>query len=518
LFIVHFISNEPILQNKTETKKPQQQKMDASEKTMKWLAAIPDRVDEMVVQPFDEMVVQPLQDLVKDVTDATNTNLTTSGKREPKTESTREKKENNGRVPIVAHIVTVESSLRGGTELRLADSSNRMSNIMSIKHVNKKQQKLQEPPQGDQEMTFRLLRGKNLPTEKFQLTIYQFDGNNVNHQDDLDVIGVVHGRGDIDHPTIIWGGSSNRWSLKSNQQKTLVFQLSYESNSLDSPSKTKRCTKQVSWILPRKYRHPNIWIRFDNDDDNDHDEVQIQVHLGFKQSWNIHPQENCPRLGAGPGLSAPFTSYRLRKEVLWSCCPVMLNVYDVSNNPKVETINQYTKAVGAGGIFHAAIELNGIEYSFGGTSNRRSRMTGVFSCPPKKCPMHHYRESIYLGDCELDPVQISAILAELKPQWLANSYNLFRKNCCFFSQELAIELGVGDIPAWVYLLATTAEFIEPHLIKLNQYLIARAQAKRASKEKAKTADNVNKTEPAHTEDVTLDHAMAARIQRSFRRK
>ena len=149
--------------------------------------------------------------------------------------------------------------------------------------------------------------------------------------------------------------------------------------------------------------------------------------------------------------------------------------------------------------------------------------------------MHHYRESIYLGDCELRPDQIDAILADLKPQWLARSYNLFRKNCCFFSQELAIQLGVGDIPAWVYSLATTAEFIEPYAIQLNHYLIERARAKNtdttpdtatkpvaATKDTAQTSNDVNTTESveveAETQAVMLDHAMAARIQRSFRRK
>lgn len=157
--------------------------------------------------------------------------------------------------------------------------------------------------------------------------------------------------------------------------------------------------------------------------------------------------------------------------------------------------------------------------------------------------MHHYRESVYLGDCELTTQQVHYILEDLRPKWLAKSYNLFRKNCVFFCRELAAELGVGDIPEWVFSLASTAEFIEPYAIKLNTYLTQRttkatnitsASVKDAVKAKKQT--NFSSNEEAEriavvledngsmevqrvattTQESLLDHAMAARIQRSFR--
>jgi PPPDE putative peptidase domain len=187
---------------------------------------------------------------------------------------------------------------------------------------------------------------------------------------------------------------------------------------------------------------------------------------------------------------------------------------------------------------HTISGETGREYSFGGTRNRCSNVTGVFCSRPKQCPMHHYRESVYLGDCELTSQQVHCILEDLRPKWLAKSYNLFRKNCAFFSRELAVELGVGDIPEWVFALASTAEFIEPYAAKLNTYLTNRTKTtthnKHKFKPKPRTSSSCkedaerlavvleeNGSMEVHkvastTQESLLDHAMAARIQRSFR--
>jgi hypothetical protein len=154
--------------------------------------------------------------------------------------------------------------------------------------------------------------------------------------------------------------------------------------------------------------------------------------------------------------------------------------------------------------------------------------------------MHHYRESVFLGDCELSLQQVNCILDDLRPKWLARDYNIFRKNCAFFSRDFAIELGVGDIPEWVFSLATTAEFIEPYAIKLNNYIANRAKVQHTRTTAVDSKQSRRRTiltreasevlavaleedgslelqraatSPQHT---LLDHAMAARIQRSFR--
>ena len=59
-----------------------------------------------------------------------------------------------------------------------------------------------------------------------------------------------------------------------------------------------------------------------------------------------------------------------------------------------------------------AIEVFGQEFSFGGC---RRNKCGIFACKPTKCPMHTYRESIYLGDCGKDLAEVQRILVSV--QW-----------------------------------------------------------------------------------------------------
>ena len=97
-----------------------------------------------------------------------------------------------------------------------------------------------------------------------------------------------------------------------------------------------------------------------------------------------------------------------------------------------------------------AIEVFGQEFSFGGC---RRNKCGIFACKPTKCPMHTYRESIYLGDCGKDLAEVQSILDSMKGDWMGPTYDLLRKNCCSFSDAFAQALGVGPIPKWVHHLA-----------------------------------------------------------------
>ncbi|EGB12460.1 hypothetical protein AURANDRAFT_6216, partial [Aureococcus anophagefferens] len=130
--------------------------------------------------------------------------------------------------------------------------------------------------------------------------------------------------------------------------------------------------------------------------------------------------------------------------------PVTLHVYDVGRSVHTGRINSFGAATRAGGVFHGAIEVYGKEFTFAGSNKA---MPGIFSSNPRKCPFHTYRESIYLGDCGLTRRQTLAILHRMAADWMAPTYNLLLKNCCFFCKEFALELGVGTIPGWVYELA-----------------------------------------------------------------
>jgi hypothetical protein len=436
-------------------------------------------------------------------------------------------------------------------------------------------------------MKLTVLRGRDLPFERSRVRISVIDPED-RLKDDL--LGLTPTEATGHNP--LWGGPSCSWPIVGTQTTQLLFVVTDHEAELDSssslalssdssngqsqgsgapddataPATTKGKSIVFAKVLVRDLldggiqRNPNFWIKL-----TDYGTTgiafcgRIQVRLTRPIAATVHKQENCPKITPGPNFPR-LQSYAIRNLALYSCTPVILNVYDVSNNPRVMRINNTMKSIGYGGIFHAAVEINGREYSFGGTQNKKSNVTGVFTTTPKKCPMHNYRESVYLGDCELNAKQIQGILQDLRPRWKANTYNLFRKNCAFFSREFAIELGVGDIPPWVYSLASTAEFIEPYASKLNNYLHPRTTAATTtttnnnnntkvsplskqktneggggrspiagakpglSEEDAKELSAILDSEQTKeaqnaatcTQESLLDHAMAVRIQRSIR--
>ena len=254
-------------------------------------------------------------------------------------------------------------------------------------------------------------------------------------------------------------------------------------------------------------------------------------------------------LSAGPKLANAgigSTIKSLRSMIIASRSPVTLHIYDVSNDCRVANFNAIAKNLN-GGIYHAAVEIYGREFSFGGS---KFDTTGIFACKPRKCPMHHYRESQYLGDCDLNPAQVNQIINKMKPEWMAKTYNVLRKNCCFFSKEFAAELGVGSIPEWVYSLANVGAAVEDYRRSNSSGDGAKLKQKKdkpshsGSKNKARTnpsapewgrapsgSDSDVSEEESRNDELQpvdcgnngcshnanlVDHVMAARMQRAYR--
>ena len=243
-------------------------------------------------------------------------------------------------------------------------------------------------------------------------------------------------------------------------------------------------------------------------------------------------------LSAGPKLSEcgmGGTLPSLRRLLVSSEAPVTLHIYDVSHDPRIGHFNALAKSLN-GGIYHAAVEVYGREFSFGGS---KLHTTGIFACQPRKCPMHRYRESLYLGDCDLTPDQVDQIIAKMKPEWMAPTYDLLRKNCVFFSREFVAELGCGDIPEYIYKLASMGAALDDYYSGTAReekkagegHMVASvgpSAKKAAKKEKApewglpptrsesqqslRTKDKSNKI----SKNELLDDVMAARVQRAYR--
>jgi len=128
---------------------------------------------------------------------------------------------------------------------------------------------------------------------------------------------------------------------------------------------------------------------------------------------------------------------------------VVLHIYDVSEAPALQAVNKALRAVGTG-AFHGAVEVYGQEWSYGGVEEG----TGVFSCPPKGCTAHVYRESVPMGQTAMSHSEVNLLLAELEQEWPGRDYDLLAHNCCHFSEELCKRLQVPEaFPKWVKSLA-----------------------------------------------------------------
>lgn len=127
--------------------------------------------------------------------------------------------------------------------------------------------------------------------------------------------------------------------------------------------------------------------------------------------------------------------------------PVWLHIYDVPSHPTGRRMNGALRRIGTG-AFHAGVEVYGQEWSFGSAEDE-DEGTGVFSCAPKGCEGHAYRESLPMGHTPLSEEEVRELLGRLSKEWQANDYDMLRRNCCHFSDMLCEELQVGGIPRWV---------------------------------------------------------------------
>merc|ERR1712232_443966 len=58
-----------------------------------------------------------------------------------------------------------------------------------------------------------------------------------------------------------------------------------------------------------------------------------------------------------------------------------------------------------------------------------------------------------MGETKLSEAEVDALIKKLSDEWRGDSYDLLRRNCCTFSDELCQQLGVGPVPRWVVNLA-----------------------------------------------------------------
>ena len=136
---------------------------------------------------------------------------------------------------------------------------------------------------------------------------------------------------------------------------------------------------------------------------------------------------------------------------------VTLHVYDVKFRGAALLNGVLNRSSGA---FHTAIEVHGLEWSFGATLGDHAEACGIFACAPKTARPHVYRESVPLGATRRSRVDVFNCLLRVAPLWLGSTYDVFRKNCNSFCIVFAGELGADPPPAWTHRLGDGAAALD----------------------------------------------------------
>jgi hypothetical protein len=135
--------------------------------------------------------------------------------------------------------------------------------------------------------------------------------------------------------------------------------------------------------------------------------------------------------------------------------PVFIHIYDVSQDSTVHAINTWlahpSNPLKFGGIFHAGVEINGLEWYF--ESCDRKTIPGISCCEPRGHPEHRYRETVALKHSKLSAEDIGELLSQLIEEYPGDDYDTLHRNCCHFADDFCQRLGAGGIPGWIHRLA-----------------------------------------------------------------
>lgn len=149
--------------------------------------------------------------------------------------------------------------------------------------------------------------------------------------------------------------------------------------------------------------------------------------------------------------------------------PVFLNIYDCSKGKQVRGLNKALPQC-IGGIFHAGVEVNGLEWEFNAVDRRTC--AGVGCTLPGSNAQHRYRQTVHLGNTNLTPEDIADVISQLVDEYPGDRYDLLSCNCCHFADDFSRRLGTGGIPGWVSLRLAAAG----HALRTVSFTVANCTA------------------------------------------
>jgi len=147
--------------------------------------------------------------------------------------------------------------------------------------------------------------------------------------------------------------------------------------------------------------------------------------------------------------------------------PVYVHIYDVSQEESIQKINKWLASryspLKFGGVFHAGVEVNGLEWSYGMSFSES--MPGISCVEPRMHPAHTYRQTVQLRHTKLSAEEIAELLSQLIEDYPGDDYCLLRRNCCNFADDFCRRLGAGRLPSWVIRLARLGARVDGALQK-----------------------------------------------------
>ena len=100
---------------------------------------------------------------------------------------------------------------------------------------------------------------------------------------------------------------------------------------------------------------------------------------------------------------------------------IILNVYFLGEEQDMQAQSLQKLAPIGLGLYHSGVEINGVEYAYGGDVNNSG--TGVFQNAPLTVANATYFQSYVIGTVE-DINRVYEVLDEIKIQFKANEYSL----------------------------------------------------------------------------------------------
>ena len=125
---------------------------------------------------------------------------------------------------------------------------------------------------------------------------------------------------------------------------------------------------------------------------------------------------------------------------------VTVNVYDLTE----DKLNTVISSVIGGGIHHSGVQIDNIEYAFGGGS---STGTGVWTQQPQRIPEKSFggadtnnvpvcARQHDIGSVNISKKQLTQLLNQLRKEYPSSRYNLLTCNCNHFTADLCQRLGL----------------------------------------------------------------------------